>query len=502
MSAKQFIDIHYSGKYRYGYLCTPARENGKKVNNPIYLGRVINEAEGRFRNKERGEYIFTLENGFSEALPDPQASIKHAIAKGGLVFGHVHCVDALLERTGLLKLFRETETSSPDTLLALIMHRLLDCYADSHAISFYQQTYSCVLYPKARMSSQSISKYLVKLGSEAIRRDFHRRYLSMMYPDNKPVGILIDSTGLPSDIDLALTAISNHGGESVNGIRLIYVVDRESMGPIYFRAIPGNVVDVVTLKGTIDELKALNVNIGHAVLDAGYNSAGNIEELYSLGINFMTRLISNRDLYKELLANNCDTIMRAKNRVLYNQRPLFMTMNKVALPNKREAYAYIGVDCAKRADAQRQLAQKEDPKAPLSDDEYDKRYKQAGMFVMISSIEMDTRDVLPYYYSRQTIEQIFDTSKNYAKLLPLGVQTLEGFYGHLLLSFMTTIVYLKLMAVFRGTKFNPIDFMAELRGLSCVVYEDHLQIFEPTAKQKEILKILKIEIPTRVPLPV
>jgi hypothetical protein len=52
MSAKQFIDIHYSGKYRYGYLCTPARENGKKVNNPIYLVRVINEAEGRFRNKE------------------------------------------------------------------------------------------------------------------------------------------------------------------------------------------------------------------------------------------------------------------------------------------------------------------------------------------------------------------------------------------------------------------------------------------------------------------
>jgi hypothetical protein len=68
---------------------------------------------------------------------------------------------------------------------------------------------------------------------------------------------------------------------------------------------------------------------------------------------------------------------------------------------------------------------------------------------------------------------------------------------------MTTIVYLKLIAIFRRTtKFNPIDFMAELRGLSCVVYEDHLQIFEPTAKQNDILKILKIEIPTRVTLPV
>jgi hypothetical protein len=79
---------------------------------------------------------------------------------------------------------------------------------------------------------------------------------------------------------------------------------------------------------------------------------------------------------------------------------------------------------------------------------------------------------------------------------------LEGFYGHVLLSFMTAIVYLKLMRTFHGTKFNPVDFMAEMRGLACTVYENPLQAFEPTARQKEILKILKTEIPTRAPLPV
>ncbi|MDR0881288.1 MAG: transposase [Candidatus Adiutrix sp.] len=500
MTAKQFINIHKSGNHQYGYLCTPTRENGKKVNHPVYLGRVINLEEGRFRTKAKGEYIYTLENGYSDAPVDPRATTMAAIAKGSLLFGHVYCVHALLERTGLLRLFRATETDSPDTLLALLMHRLLDCYSDSHASSFLEQTYTGLLYPRANLSSQNISKYLFKIGSEAIRRDFHRRYIAMMYPDQRPVGVLIDSTGLPNDIDIFLTAISNHGGETVNGIRLIYVVDRETLGPIYFRAIPGNVVDVVTLKGTINELKSMNVNIGQAILDAGYNSASNLEELFELGIDFMTRLISNRGLYKELLAKNSDTVIRACNRIVYNKRSLFITVNKVRLPNDRTAYAYIGVDCAKRAEEQKKLALREDPADPMSDEEYENKYREAGMFVMISSLEMDKKEVLPYYYSRQTIEQIFDASKNNARLLPLGVHSLEAFRGHILLSFITTIVYLRLQRIFHDTKFNPIDFMAELRGVSCIVYEDHLQIFEPTAKQKEIMKILGIDLPSKVPI--
>jgi transposase len=317
-----------------------------------------------------------------------------------------------------------------------------------------------------------------------------------MYPDGKPVGVLIDSTGLPNDNDLHITAISNHGCGVVKEIRLIYVIDRETFDPIYYREIPGNIVDVVTLKGTISELQSMNVNVKYSILDAGYNSESNLEELFSLNINFMTRLISNRGLYKELLAKNCDTVMDPSNRIVYNKRLMFMTMNTVKLNNNRIAYAYIGVDTAKKFEGIRNLGLHEDPQKPMSNEEFEMKSKIAGMFVMISSIEMDKSEVLPYYYSRQTIEQIFDTSKNYARLLPLGVHSLETFKGHLLISFLTTIVYLKLQKIFHKQKYNTIDFISELRGLTCGVYEDHLHIYEPTAKQKEILKILKLEIPT------
>jgi hypothetical protein len=255
------------------------------------------------------------------------------------------------------------------------MHRLLDCYADSHASSFLEQTYTGILYPEADLTSQGISRYLAKLGADSTRRDFHKRYIAMTYPEGKSVGILIDSTGLPNNIDLPITALSNHGGGAVNEVRLIYVMDRETFNPIYCRAIPGNVVDVVALKGTISELKSLNVNVVYSVLDAAYNSESSLEELFSLGIGFMTRLISNRGLYKELLAQNCGTVMKPSNRLVYNKRLMFMTMNKVKLHNDRIAYAYIGVDTAKKFEGIRNLGLREDPKKPMSDEEFEMKTK-------------------------------------------------------------------------------------------------------------------------------
>jgi hypothetical protein len=138
--AKPVIAVHKSKGIEYATIRTPARVNGKKVNNPIYLGRVINLEKGRFRSRARGEFTYTLEKGFSFEPIDPDVTIKAAVARGALNLGHVYCTHTLLERTGLLNLFKNTDVSSKDTLLALIMFRLLDCYPDSHANSFFSQT--------------------------------------------------------------------------------------------------------------------------------------------------------------------------------------------------------------------------------------------------------------------------------------------------------------------------------------------------------------------------
>ena len=56
------------------------------------------------------------------------------------------------------------------------------------------------------------------------------------------------------------------------------------------------------------------------------------------------------------------------------------------------------------------------------------------------------------YYTRQDIEQVFDLSKNYASLLPICVQSEETFRGHLLLTFLSTVIMRQIQQL--GKKLN------------------------------------------------
>jgi hypothetical protein len=194
--------------------------------------------------------------------------------------------------------------------------------------------------------------------------------------------------------------------------------------------------------------------------------------------------------------------MQASNRQVFRKRLMFMVTNKIKLPNNREAFAYIGVDMDKKLKWDKNYGLEDDPTNPMSDDDFEIQSKQAGMFVMISSLKMDKSKVLPYYFAQQMTDQIFDINRNYARSLPLCAHDLEAFNGHMLLSFMTTIVYERLQGIFHKQNYNPLDFITELRGVFCGVHDDHLKVYELSTKQKEILQILDIAIPSRLPLKV
>jgi hypothetical protein len=49
--------------------------------------------------------------------------------------------------------------------------------------------------------------------------------------------------------------------------------------------------------------------------------------------------------------------------------------------------------------------------------------RERGKFILLSSIEMPTDIVLPFYYERAEIEQIFDFAKNDLDLVPLVLRS-------------------------------------------------------------------------------
>jgi transposase len=196
---------------------------------------------------------------------------------------------------------------------------------------------------------------LQELGQSHIREKFFDLYHDYLKEDKESDvlicnSVLLDSTGAQNDIKIPLTAISNHNGIINNEFRVIYVVDHDRNLPIYMNQVPGNIVDISTLKYMVNLLQMRKILVKCFVLDAGYYSEENLNYLDSNNINFLIRMCNNRKLYKDLIDNeSLDLSINFKYRIYYRHR--FLHCKKITLNNgpiKHYAYVILDFDKKKR----------------------------------------------------------------------------------------------------------------------------------------------------------
>jgi hypothetical protein len=490
--AKSFIHYQKIKGILYASIYTPKKVNGKKDNQPQYLGRVIDKDKGLYRNKQRGVFKYSLTGGFSEPSPADQSLKEENLI---LDFGDAWVMYRILQEHGYWELFRSILPGWEDTLCTMIFYRILRGGASCYAHDWWAGSYLRMICPNAKVESQRVSEFFAALGDERVQRLFFPKYLAKISEGQKNHGILVDSTGMPNNIHFPLTAINCHNGVVSNETRLILAVDRITTLPLLFRYNAGNIVDVSTLKSTILELSAYGVNVDFSILDAGYYSEKNIKALYAEEIRFVTRLSSNRKLYKDLIANHVDNLESNCNAVFYRDRLLYIKRVPTQLCD-HTAYAYVAIDHQRRSDEIYAFMKRTvEARKKRSSDEIDRKVKSMGVFIILSSDNVETSEILPLYYTRQTIEQVFDLYKNNADLLPLRTHGEETFRGHLMLSFISTIAYMLVNRLLDGTKFCADGAFRALRNLKCKVFDDCILVKEATKKTNEIAEHLNIELP-------
>jgi transposase len=352
---------------------------------------------------------------------------------------------------------------------------------------------------------------MVQLGDEALQRKFFRAYISWLINsqvDNSSLkrGLIIDSTGLPNDIDFYLTAPSSHGGKAQPEARLILVIDRNTKMPLFFRYNAGNIVDVSTLKATLEELEAIGIGADMAIVDAGYYSEDNVRALYDRQVPFVTRLPQNRKLYKNLVQDYAETVQKAEYAQFFNDRLVFIRKVPVNLFGN-PGFAFVAVDSERRSDEikSRMKSMIED-KVPC--EEIDRELKTAGAFILISSEDIAVSDILNVYYARQSVEQIFDINKNNVDLLPLRSHSERAFRGHLMLTFLASVAFLLVDKAQKNigktaactSKLNATGLFAVMKNLKCKVYDQKVLVKEPTKKVKNAASKLQITLPETIPL--
>jgi transposase len=162
---------------------------------------------------------------------------------------------------------------------------------------------------------------------------------------------------------------------------------------------------------TINHLKAQGIEVKHGILDAGYCSEKNIKDLFNINIHFLIRMPNNA-LATKLINIHGKDVYGAEYALEYGERLLFMKRDSVKLFD-HECHAYMAVDFERMSGEQdhyyrkviKEMGKAQKKTKPAKESQF-------GYFVLISSEKLETFEVIPLYYMRQSIEQTFDFSKN------------------------------------------------------------------------------------------
>lgn len=513
----------------YATLTSSVRINGRvtKSKDSIYLGRVLDKERNIFQTRKDG--VFMLNPKTWEKCPPPVdfvPSIKRKNAKDPellLDFGDSYFFHEIMDRSGIDKLIEAIGYGNPDSLCGLLLFYMLSRQNNCHAENWWEGNFARVLFPNANLTSQRISDMLETIGTEATYQRFFKAYIPYIHkvsrklgfpcktnttacgtaspaaddedvdvPDHE--GVLIDSTGLPNSVRFPLTAISNHNGTISEEVRLIYVTQRGTGLPLYMRYAPGNIIDASTLVTTMQELKASKIDTKFAILDAGYVTEENLRELQEAKISFLARLPENRKAFKTVMAQHGNSLERRENFVRYRERLLYIKRVKTTVVQGVEGYVYLGLDLTMRNQIYKQVgirANADDmPCASVLD-----ALDGAGTFCLVSSRPIAVDKILPLYYTRQDIEQVFDLGKNYGSMLPICTQKEETFRGHLLLTFLATVIQRQVQQEGKSKGVDLETLISVLRNQKCKVFPDSVIPQEAQKKQNEIYKAFKMRSP-------
>jgi hypothetical protein len=497
------IALDRKNSIEYAKLNTSKRDGKTTSKDYVNLGLVLDKDKGIYRNRNRGIFTYNMEDGIygvpEESFVPPLEALR-VNERLILDFGDAYLLDSFITDCGLRPAIDIIGYGNLDTLHAMIHCYVLCSSANCHAADWWEGSYARILFPNANLTSQRISSFLASVGSEESLRRFFGAYVPFVAGSATDGAILIDSTGLPNAIRFPLTAVSNHNGDIEREVRLIFVVHEPTGLPIYFRFCPGNIVYVSTLLRTISELKQSGVNTKFAILDAGYYSRENILELYATGVSFVTRLKSNTKVYRQLVRDHGPTLVSRENLVSFNGRCAYIKRDECELVEGRMAYAYIGLDIERKHSESRKLFGKAGDLS-LSDRQVYDRMAGQGIFILVSSRPIAKAKILPTYCTRQQIEQIFDIGKNYADILPLRVHSEETFRGHLLLTFVATVIMRKIQLKLISTPYNPISFLVNSRNQKCKVYKNAVVPQEPVKNISELYKLFGVKCPVEIAMP-
>ena len=135
----------------------------------------------------------------------------------------------------------------------------------------------------------------------------------------------------------------------------------------------------------------------------------------------------------------------------------------------------------------------------VSDAELYESMQQAGLFMLICTRKVEKQFLLGLYFTRNQVEEIFKIGKSSGKMLPICVESEETFRGHLMFTFMSTVITKILMDKLLNTGLSPEILFSILKYQVVQIFPEYLLTSEPVKRMNDIFKLFNIKCPETIP---
>jgi transposase len=466
------------------------KEKKAPRNKQVCLGR-LDEQTGEIIASKRKKRAAQTE---TEAAP--KASVK--------VYGPSLLLDKVANEIGLSKLLKKSMPNLYKEVLSLVYYTV----QKGQALSRCERWSESHKHPADKdISSQQVSELL-----KEITEDQRQHFLEMW------MGQLAENELLFYD----LTSISsyavgneyvrrgyNRDNENLPQINLAMLYGQKSGLPAYYRRLPGNITDVVTLQTTMESLRFLGQEKLHFVLDRGFYSEENVNALFEKRYHFILMTPTNRLWVRNIIDQHAEQMMHPERYRETGEDEVLYMASHLHKWGTRRCYLHLYYNAKRAAEDFDKLTkkllickdelEKQTPqeahaefyerffrikKTPIrglsveyNDDEIQKyRKRYAGFFCILTNMKMDSGELLECYRNRDMVENCFDDLKNSLDMNRLRVHSSVSMDSRLFIQFLAVVLMSKIRIVAKQSKelrfMSVRDIMETMESVVRITHPD------------------------------
>jgi len=451
-------------------------------------------------------------------------------------FGATYLFDHIGERTGVTKDLKVCFPKTYRQILSIAYYLILE---DRNPLSRFPRWAATHRHPYGEIiSSQRSSELFASITEEARQRFFclqGKRRIDKEY-------LAYDTTSI-SSYSKSLRQVrygKNKDHEHLAQINLTLLFGQQSRLPFYYRKLAGNIPDVKTLKKLLTDMSTLGYQKIKVVLDRGFFSAANINDLYRHHLKFLIAAKISLKLVRTHLDSARDTM---RSWTHYSQAYQLYTYSQPITWNYVQDRPYKG-DTIK-ADRRMYLHLYFSPERALEDEKafnnrlvlwqeelesgkrhpnHEKQYakyfdvkntpvrgtkvvakedalaeakRNYGYFALVSNEVKDAVEALEIYRNKDLVEKAFDNLKDRLNMRRMAVSSEQSLDGKLFVQFIA-LIYLS--CIVKKMQENNLfkdytmqEVLDELDIIECFeVPGQQLQVGETTKRQIDLFTKLDV----------